>query len=76
MSVFELIKRLEQFPPDLQVMTGGFDDYGADFVETIETVEVVLNTNPTASQTAKHSRASELRDLAGLSVVKVLWIDF
>jgi hypothetical protein len=41
MTVAELIERLKTFPPDMRVMTPGFDESGYDYVKDIDQLEVV-----------------------------------
>ena len=43
MNVRDLIEELSEFDPNLRVVTGGFDEYNLDDVETVKLISVEFN---------------------------------
>jgi hypothetical protein len=70
-TVSELIKMLEQFDPDLPVVTAGFDESGVDYIDAPELVEIVIGYGP-AGHTGQHKLAKD----GDRNSVPAVWINF
>lgn len=65
MTVAELIQRLQAFPPDMRVVTPGFDESNYDDIDLPAPVRIVFNDASEGGHCGRHKAADDDEDGVG-----------
>jgi len=68
MTVHELIKKLQEFDPNLRVVTPGFDESNLEDIETIQLVPVEFHDEQEKFHGGRHKESE-----TGVDAVKIDW---
>ena len=68
MTVDELIKKLQEFDPNLRVVTPGFDESNLEDIETVQLVRVAFHDEQEKFHGGRHKESE-----TGVDAVKIDW---